>query len=94
MSSTIQWCDTPRPRASRPWQTAWVDSACWARAIGWRGWTGTTAVPISMRSVAAPATATAVRASNSSGIWGIHTEANPAASAHWASDRSRSTLVP
>ena len=45
----IQWCDTPRPRASRPSHTAWVDSACWASAIGWRGCTGTTAVPISMR---------------------------------------------
>ena len=72
-----QWCDTPRPSASRPPHTACTDSACWARAIGWRGCTGTTAVPISMRLVSAPMRAAAVRASNSSGIWGTHTDDEP-----------------
>jgi hypothetical protein len=60
--------------------------------MGWRGCTGTTAVPISMRLVTAPTSVAAVRASNSSGIWGIHTEARPAWSAQRASARSRSTL--
>src|SRR4051794_7271952 len=89
-----QWWETPRPRDNRPPHTAWVDSACWARAMGWRGCTGTTAVPISMRLVAAPMTAAAVRASKSSGIWGTHTDASPASSAHRASARRRSTLAP
>ncbi len=35
----------------------------------------------------------AVRASNSSGIWGTHTDARPASSAHRASACMRSTLV-
>ena len=73
--------------------TACTDSACWARAIGCRGCTGTTAVPISMRLVSAPTSAAAVSASNSSGICGIQTEASPASSAQRASARSRSTLV-
>ena len=47
----IQWWETPRPTARRPSQTAWTDRMCWARAMGCRGWTGTTAVPISMRDV-------------------------------------------
>src|SRR5271169_4491062 len=54
---------------------------------------GTTAVPISIRVVAAATSAAAVSASNSLGIWGIHTEAKPACSAHVASARIRSTLV-
>ena len=81
MSSITQWCDTPSPSAKRPPHTAWVDSACWASAIGWRGCTGTTAVPISMREVSAPTSAAAVSASKSSGICGIHTAARPASSA-------------
>ena len=89
----IQWCDTPRPSARRPWQTAWTDSACCASAIGCRVWTGTTAVPISMRVVAAPTTATAVSASKSSGIWGIHTDARPAFSAQHPSASSLATLA-
>ena len=93
MSSITQWCETPRPRARRPPHTACTDSACWASAIGCRGCTGTTAVPISIRLVSAPTMAAAVSASNSSGIWGTHTEARPASSAHRASARRRSTFV-
>ena len=40
MSSTIQWCDGPRPSVKRPSHTAWVDSACCAIATGWRVWMG------------------------------------------------------
>ena len=89
----IQWCETPRPSDSRPSHTACTDSTCWARAIGWRGWIGTTAVPISIRDVFAPIMATAVRASKSSGTWGTQTVSIPASSAHRASATSRSTLV-
>ena len=74
-------------------ETAWVERACWASAIGCRGWMGTTAVPISMRVVSRPMTVAAVRASNSSGICGTQTEASPASSAQRASATSRSTLV-
>ena len=77
----------------RPSQTACTDRICWASAIGCRGCTGTTAVPISMRLVSTPTTAAAVSASNSSGIWGIQTVASPASSAQRASACSRSTLV-
>jgi hypothetical protein len=48
-----QWWDTPSPTASRPSHTACTDRICWARAMGWRGCTGTTAVPISIRLVSA-----------------------------------------
>lgn len=51
------------PNVNRPPQATWVVNACCARAIGWRVWIGTTAVPISMRSVACPISATAVSAS-------------------------------
>ena len=40
MSSTIQWCDGPRPSVNRPSHTAWFDSACCAIATGWRVWIG------------------------------------------------------
>ena len=40
MSSTIQWCDGPRPSVKRPSQTAWFDSACCAIATGCRVWIG------------------------------------------------------
>ncbi len=82
-----------QPEAQAAVETAWTDSAAWARATGWRGWTGTTAVPTSIRLVASPTTVAATRASKSSGIWGTHTEDRPAASAQRASSRSRSTLV-
>jgi hypothetical protein len=61
--------------------------------MGCRGWTGTTAVPISIRLVAAPTSVAAVNASNSSGIWGIQTVASPASSAQRASASSRTILV-
>ncbi len=93
MSSTIQSWDTPRPRVSRPSSAAWVDSACWARATGWRVWTGTTAVPISIVEVSTPMRVTAVRASNSSGICGTQIEDRPASSAQRASRCMRSILV-
>ena len=68
MSSTTQWWDGPSPTVRRPSQTAWVDSTCCAMATGCRLWIGSTAVPISMRSVARPMIVTAVSASKSSGI--------------------------
>ena len=93
ISSMIQWCETPRPSARRPSHTACTDSACCASAIGWRGCTGTTAVPISTLVVPSPTIAAIVSASNSSGIWGTQIEARPASSAHWAAARRRSTFV-
>ena len=48
MSSTIQWCDGPRPSVKRPSHTAWFDSACCAIATGCRVWIGITAVPSSI----------------------------------------------
>jgi hypothetical protein len=59
----IQWCDGPMPRVNRPEHATWVVSACCAMICGWRVWIGTTAVPISMRSVIWPSSATAVIAS-------------------------------
>ncbi len=51
------------PSVNRPPHTTWVVNACCAMIIGWRVCIGTTAVPISMRSVACPIRATAVIAS-------------------------------
>src|ERR1700712_4942398 len=48
MSLTIQWCDGPTPRASRPPATAWTDNAWRASATGCCAWRGTTAVPNSI----------------------------------------------
>ena len=93
MSSTIQWCDGPIPSVKRPSHTAWVESTCWAMATGWRVWIGTTAVPTSMRSVAPPMSAAAVRASKSFGIWGTQSDVKPAASAARASATSRAHLL-
>ena len=31
------WCDSPMPRVRRPPVAAWVDSACPASIMGWRG---------------------------------------------------------
>ena len=53
MSSTIQWCDGPRPSVNRPSHTAWFASACCAIATGCRVWIGITAVPSSIRAVVA-----------------------------------------
>ena len=78
MSSTIQWCDGPRPSVKRPSHTAWFDSACCAIATGCRVWMGITAVPSSTRVVARPISAIAVRASKSFGIWGTQIDAKPA----------------
>ena len=93
MSVTIQWCDGPRPSVSRPSHTAWVASACWAIAIGWRVWIGITAVPSSTRVVAWPISTIAVSASKSSGIWGTQIEVKPAVSASIASRARRADLV-
>ena len=49
--------------ANVPIVAAWVDNACCAIAMGWRGKVGTTAVPSSIRFDARPATAIAVMAS-------------------------------
>lgn len=51
------------PSVNRPPHAICVVKACWAMIIGWRVWIGTTAVPISMRSVACPMSVTAVIAS-------------------------------
>ena len=92
MSSTIQWCDGPRPSVNRPSHTAWFDSACCAMATGWRVWIGRTAVPSSTRSVARPMSVIAVSASKSPGIWGTQIEVKPARSAASASATSRATF--
>ena len=92
MPSTIQWCDGPMPSVNRPSHTAWFASACCAIATGWRVWIGMTAVPSSIRFVAAPMSATAVSPSKSSGIWGTQTDAKPAASAAPASATSFGTF--
>ena len=92
MSSTIQWCDGPRPSVKRPSHTACVDSACCAIATGCRVWIGTTAVPSSMRSVAWPMSAIAVSASKSSGTCGNQTDAKPSRSAVCAAATNRSTF--
>ena len=77
MSAMIQWCETPRPKVKRPPHTAWFDSACWASTMGWRGCSGTMAVPTSIRVVAVPMSVAAVMTSNSSGICGVQTESRP-----------------
>src|SRR5438874_7509705 len=92
MSSMIQWCDVPRPSVKRPSHTAWFDSVSWAMAIGWRVWTGTTAVPSSIRSVACPISVIAVKASKSPGTWGTQSDVKPASSAASASVTSCATF--
>jgi hypothetical protein len=92
MSRTIQWCDGPTPRTSRPPAAAWAESACRANAIGCCSGSGTTAVPISIRDVDEPINAAATRASKSVGICGTQALCSPAASAHRTSSTSRATL--
>src|SRR4051794_12982798 len=92
MSSTIQWCDGPRPRVKRPSHTAWFDNTCCAIATGWRVWIGITAVPSSTRLVALPISATAVSASKSFGTWGTQIDAKPSRSAACAAAMRRVTL--
>ena len=57
VSITI-WCDRPMPSVNRPPVASHAVIACWARACGWRGKVGTTAVPRSMPGTVRPATAT------------------------------------
>ena len=88
----IQWCDGPMPSVSRPPAAACVDRACRASATGCCAWTGTTAVPSSIRVVRVPISATAVSASKSPGICGTHAVSRPALSAQATSSSIRATL--
>ena len=55
---------SPIPRTNRPPVAAWAVSACCAITTGWRVKVGTTNVPSSIRRVRAPASASAMAASN------------------------------
>ncbi len=54
----------PTPSRNRPGHAALAVAACWAATTGWRGQVGTTATPSAIRSVAGPASASAMIGSN------------------------------
>lgn len=79
MVSITTLCDRPMPSVKRLPVAAAAVRACWAMAVGWRGYVGVTAVPKPMRGTSRPTIAMVAIASKEK-MFASHRLCRPAAS--------------